>query len=84
MLRSAAATAIATGKDRDAIAILDAWLTQQPDDAEAQWLLLHALYGSIVRGGEKGNTGRFATAAQAYRGPHEALLAEWLTVVGAK
>ncbi len=54
-IRAAAATAIATGKDREAIALLDARLTQQPDDAEAQWLLLHALYGSIVRGGEKGN-----------------------------
>ena len=83
-IRAAAATAIATGKDRDAIAVLDARLTQQPDDAEAQWLLLHALYGSIVRGGDKSNTGRFAKAAQDYRGPNQTLVAEWLKVVGVK
>lgn len=83
-IRAAAATALATDKDRDAIAVLDARLAQQPNDAEAQWLLLHALYASIVRGGDAGNVQRFTKAAQAYRGPHEALVAEWLKVIGAK
>ena len=82
-VRALAVTGIATGKDREAIAVLDARLAQQPNDAEAQWLLLHALYASVVRG-DKGNTPRFTKTARAYRGAHEALVVEWLKAVGSK
>jgi hypothetical protein len=80
-IRALAATNIATGKEREAIAVLDARLAQQPNDAEAQWLLLHALYASVVRGGDKGHAPRFIKAAQDYKGPHEALVSEWLKVI---
>ena len=79
--RTVAAAQLAAGHDREAIAVLEARLAQRPGDAEAQWLRLHALYASVVRGGEQGNAPRFITAAQGYKGPHEALVTEWLKVI---
>ncbi|MFA5907400.1 MAG: hypothetical protein WC815_01350 [Vicinamibacterales bacterium] len=86
--RALAATHLATGRDRDAIAVLDARLAQAPDDADARWLLLQALYGSIVRGtnppGSRADGDRFMTLARAYlaeSGPHSALVAEWVKAV---
>jgi hypothetical protein len=85
--RAAAASAIAVGKDADAIAVLDARLAQQPDDREAQWLLLHALYASLVRtpeGATSANRERFTRAAQAYvaaGGVQAPLVTEWLRII---
>ena len=84
--RPRAATHLAAGRDRDAMAVLDARLSQNPGDADASWLLLQALYGSMVRGTNKaaGDHDRFTTAAQAYiaaGGPNAALAAEWLKAV---
>lgn len=47
--RAQAATHIATGRNLEAIAVVDARLAPQPGETDAQWLLLHALYANIVR-----------------------------------
>ena len=63
----------------------EARLAQAPDDADAQWLLLQALYGQIVRN-NRGDRDRFTRAAEAYitAGGANALLAtEWLKAVPA-
>ena len=83
--RLLAATHLATGRDADAIVELEARLAQAPDDTDAQWLLLQALYGQIVRN-NRGDRDRFKAAAQAYitAGGANALLAtEWLKAVPA-
>ena len=83
--RLLAATHLATGRDADAIVGLEARLAQAPDDADAQWLLLQALYGQIVRN-NRGDRDRFTRAAEAYitAGGANALLAtEWLKAVPA-
>ena len=80
--RAAAAAHIAAGKDLEAITLLTERLAQAPTDADAQWLLLHALYASIVHGSGGENVQRFITAARAYQGDHQALVAEWLQAVG--
>jgi hypothetical protein len=83
--RLVAATHLATGRDADAIVELEARLAQVPDDTDAQWLLLQALYGQIVRN-NRGDRDRFKAAAQAYitAGGANALLAtEWLKAVPA-
>jgi hypothetical protein len=80
-LRLSAATHIANGRYADAIALLDTHLATHADDADARWLLLHALYGSVVKGGDRD---RFVTAAKTYidgKGEHADLAAEWLRVV---
>ena len=79
--RLSAATHIANGRYDDAIALLDPYLAGHSDDADARWLLLHALYGSVVKGGNKD---RFVTAARAYvdgKGAHAELAGEWLRIV---
>jgi hypothetical protein len=78
--RLTAATHIAAGRYADAIAVLDSHLAANQDDADARWLLLHALFGDVVKGG---NTERFVTAARAYvdgKGAHADLAAEWLRI----
>ena len=83
-LRAQVAPHLAGGRDRDAIVVLDAHLSRTPDDGEARWLLLQALYGSIVRGAG-GDRTRFTTAALAYiaaGGANAALVADWLAALG--
>lgn len=78
-VRPLAATHLATGREQDAIALLERRLARAPDDVDAQWLLLQALYGQIVRT-DRGDRDRFRSAAQAYiaaGGAHAALAAEW-------
>ena len=78
--RLLAATHLATERDADAVVVLEAWLKRTPDDKEAQWLLLQALYGQLVRN-NRGDRDRFTRAAEAYitsGGANAALAAEWL------
>jgi hypothetical protein len=79
--RVTAATQIANGRYADAIAALDAHLAANADDAEARWLLMHALFADVVKGGSKA---RFATEAQQYvdrKAAHAELVSEWLRIV---
>lgn len=78
--RLLAATHLATERDADAVVVLEAWLKRTPGDKEAQWLLLQALYGQLVRN-NRGDRDRFTRAAEAYiasGGANAALAAEWL------
>lgn len=78
-----AATRIATRRPADAIAALESMLAQRPDDREAHWLLVHALYAQFV-GGDRSVAVRLRTEAQRYvdaKGRHAGLASEWLKVV---
>ena len=79
--RLAAATHIATGRYADAITLLDSYLSAHVNDADAQWLRLHAMFGEVVNGGNKD---RFVDAARVYvdsKGAHAELAGEWLRIV---
>jgi hypothetical protein len=67
-----------------ALQVLDAHLGRAADDLEAQWLALHALYSSHVRGSGPGATpqgrARLLELAERYaaaNGPHAALARDW-------
>ena len=80
--KTLAATRIATRRETEAILVLDRVLSKSPDDLDARWLLLHALYSEWVR--SAGPRDRVVATAQRYladRGPHSALAAEWLAIV---
>ncbi len=86
--RAEAAAAIVSGRERDAVPVLEARLAQQAQDADAQWLLVHALFAGIVRSPLAGAGAepltRFARAAREYidaNGPHAALAADWVAVL---
>jgi len=85
--RSAASVHIAAKREADALALLDAHLTAQPDDQEARWLLLHALYSQFVRGGKPlsaAEAERFTKHGRAYidaKGVNAALATEWMKVI---
>jgi hypothetical protein len=77
-----AATRIATRREPEAVAVLDRVLAAKPDDLDARWLRLHALYAEWIR--TAGPRDRVIAEAQRYigdRGPHAALAGEWLAVV---
>jgi hypothetical protein len=78
-----AATRIGERRDAEAVVILDALLSQSPDDQDARWLLVHALYSGLVTA--PGNPRqRFQAEAQRYidaKGRHSALAAEWIAVL---
>lgn len=81
--RGMAALAIGTGRERDALPLLDALRQARPDDADVRWLRLYALYALIVSGDGARRDG-FMAEARAYveaKGPHEALVREWLALV---
>jgi hypothetical protein len=81
--RLIAATHVGGGRYTEAIAVLDSHLATSADDMQARWLLLHALFGEVVKGG---NNERFETMARAYvdaKGPHAELVSEWLRIVTA-
>jgi hypothetical protein len=86
--RVSAATRIAEGRTADAVTLLDAHLSSHPDDREARWLRLHAMYAQLIRGatplGAATPEGRrFAEEARAYmdaKGAHAELVGEWLRV----
>jgi hypothetical protein len=78
-----AATRIGTRRPAEAITVIDALLGERPDDAEARWLLLHALYAQFV-GGDRSVGARLRAEAQRYidtKGEHGLLASEWLKVV---
>jgi hypothetical protein len=80
-IRLTAVTQLANGRYADAIALLDAHLAANADDAEARWLLIHALFADVVKGGSKS---RFVTDAQKYvdsKAAHAALVSEWLRIL---
>jgi hypothetical protein len=79
--RLTAATHIATGRIADAITLLDTHLAAHAQDAEARWLLLHALYAEAVKGAPRD---RFTAEARRYldsKGAHAELVGEWLRVL---
>jgi len=86
--RAGAAVLIASGRELEAIPLLQARLAHQGDDQDAEWLLVHALFASVVRvpaGTTSPNVEPFANAARAYitrSGTHAALAGEWLKVIG--
>src|SRR5688572_11373496 len=82
-LATFAATRIATRRPADAVAVLDTTLAQRPDDVEAHWLLVHALYAQFVDG-DRSVVLRLRAEAQRYidaKGAHAALASEWLKVI---
>ncbi len=81
--RGAAAVLIATQKESDAVTMIDDRLAAAPDDQDARWLLLHALFSQLVRNnnGPPAMRERFATAARAYinaKGVNATLAGTWL------
>ena len=82
--REQVAIHIAAGRERDALPLLDRRLAAEPGDADAEWLLVHALYASIVHQPDAALSKRFVEAARAYvaaRRANAPLVAEWLNVV---
>ena len=67
--------------------LLDRHLAAQPDDHDARWLLLHALYAQFVRGGKPlpaAEAERFTKHARAYidaKGANAGLATEWLKAI---
>jgi hypothetical protein len=88
-LRRAMATAqLASNLESEAISGLDAHLAEHPDDQDARWLLIHALFAGYVRGQGPGATPqgrqRLGELAQTYvsaKGRHAALAEEWAAAV---
>ncbi len=83
--REQAAVQIASGREREAIPQLEIRLTAAPDDVDAEWLLIHALYAAIVRPPaqkpDPSELEKFRRAALAYvakERPNAALVAEWI------
>lgn len=88
LLRRVAAARIAAGRYGDALAAADRILARRPDDIDAGWLALHALFAGFVRGHGPGSdaAGRTRIADLAGRhvaakGRHAALAAEWAEAV---
>lgn len=86
--RRMAAALLAAERLAEAIALLDAVLALQPDDLEAQWLLLRALFTGWVRGQGPGadaeGRARLAGLAARYAdqgGRHAALARDWAAAV---
>ena len=78
-----AATRIGMRRPAEAIAVIETLLGERPDDADARWLLLHALYAQFV-GGDRSAGARLRAEAQRYidtKGQHGRLASEWLKVV---
>jgi hypothetical protein len=86
--REQAALQIASGREREAIPLLEGRVTSEPTDLDAEWLLLHALYASLVRGEpatpDAGAVEKFVRLAQAYvakERPNKALVTEWIKAI---
>ncbi len=86
--RDQVALLIASSREREAIPLLERRLAATPDDADAEWLLLHALYASIVRGPsqppDRTTAEAFAQAARAYiakDGANRVLVGDWLKAI---
>jgi len=84
--RGTAAVLIATQKENDAIPMLETRLKATPADADAQWLLLHALFAQLVKNTNPPAAARerFTTLARAYvdaKGVNAALAQDWLNAI---
>lgn len=86
-VRLTAATHILARRDTDAVALVTTRLAAAPDDQDARWLLLHALYSQFVRSGAPlpgAEAERFAKEARTYidaKGINAGLAAEWLRII---
>ena len=84
LIARVAAAHIAAGRPPEALALLERRLDGHPDDLDAQWLTLHALFAGFVRGDGPGSDAagreRFKAIAKQYiaaPGRHAALATEW-------
>lgn len=89
ILRPLATIHIAQGRESEAIPLIDRHLAAHPDDVEAQYVLLHALFAGHVNKRGSGATTegreRFRSVAEKYvaaKGRHAGVVTEWLGVVG--
>jgi hypothetical protein len=86
--RERAALQIASNHESEAIPLLEGRLSSEPGDLDAEWLLLHALYASLVHGEPaKPNASaveKFVRLAKDYVAkdrPNATLVSEWLKAV---
>ena len=86
--REEAALRIASGREREAIALLEGRLAAEPGDLDAEWLLLHALYASVVHSDpakpDASVVEKFVRLAKDYvakNRPNATLVSEWLRAV---
>lgn len=84
LTRQRARALILTGRQDEALQDLERLLTRMPDDREAEWLRLHALFAGLAgpRASESGpaSRARFVGLALAYAeagGAHAALARDW-------
>ncbi|HEX6163566.1 MAG TPA: hypothetical protein VFZ31_09380 [Vicinamibacterales bacterium] len=78
-----AAARIGERRSADAVAILDAVLAKTPDDLDARWLLVHALYSAAATAPATPRE-RFLAEARRYidsNGRYAALAAAWIAVL---
>jgi hypothetical protein len=83
LAKSKAAARIGEGRHGDALIILDTVLAKSPEDLDARWLLVHALYAGVVMTPGSPRE-RFLAEAQRYidaKGRNAALAAEWLAQI---
>jgi hypothetical protein len=81
--RLMAAARIGERRNADAVDILDATLAKSPDDLDARWLLVHALY-SMAAGSPGTPRQRLMAEARRYvdaQGRHSALATAWIAVM---
>jgi tetratricopeptide (TPR) repeat protein len=88
ILRGLAAIHIAQGREAEAIPLVERHLAAHPDDADAQYVMLHALFAGFVNSRGVGATTegqeRFRTLARAYvdaKARHAAVVGEWMEMV---
>jgi tetratricopeptide (TPR) repeat protein len=88
LVRCVAATHLAAGRLPAALAVLERRLQAEPEDIDAQWLTLHALFTGFVEGDGPGagaaDIERFKTLARRYieaNGRHAALAQEWSSAI---
>jgi hypothetical protein len=86
--RQQAAACIAANRHADALRVLDGLLKSDPEDVQAQWLAMHALFAGFVGasgpGADAAGRTRLAELAERYiaaKGPHASLAREWANAV---
>jgi tetratricopeptide (TPR) repeat protein len=86
--RRLAATHLVMGRYDEALRTAEAILAQQPNDLDAQWIAIHALFASFVTnngfGPDAVSPARLSDLAAKYvsaKGPHAALAQEWAAVM---
>jgi hypothetical protein len=86
--RQLARARLIRGEHAEAFDLLDRHLQRTPDDVDAHWLALHALYASFVAGAEPGagaagrrRIGELAERYAALQGRHAALARDWANAI---